>query len=302
VERQIDLNSLLLFYEVVEAGSLTAASIRLKLAKSTVSRRLTRLEHQFNSILLKKGTHKLALTEVGATLHKHCRQIVLEVQHATRQALSVHSDMQGPLRVAVPGDLGVTWLGAVVSDFLRLFPEITVAIQVHNSDIVDPTEEPFDIAVQIGETRPSRTVCKHLATLTRGIYASPEYLARRGTPQSPVECRSHDWIVTDVQERDGVWLFRKQSKGRAIGVGRKIVANSARLSRELAIAGQGLALIPDALCTDAVRDHRLARILGHWKTPPLQVVALFLSRDRIPKKTRAFLDLLAEKTKALTRA
>lgn len=297
-----DLNSLMLFYEVIEAGSMTAASAKLKLAKSTVSRRLARLEQDFGSVLVKKGTRKLALTEVGTSLHMGCRQIVADLQQATRQARSVHSEMQGTIRVSVPGDLGITWLGNIVLDFARLFPEISIAIRVNNSDIVDPISEPFDIAIQIGEKRPSAPVCKRIATLPRGVYASPEYLTRRGTPQLIEECETHDWIVTDVEERDGVWLFQKRRKGRATGGGRKIVVNSARLARELATGGLGLAMIPDALCEGPLENNQLVRVLPDWQCPASQVVALFLSRDRIPRKTRVFLDFFAERMATQTRS
>ena len=293
MDQKIDLNSLVLFYEVIEAGSLTAASAKLKLAKSTVSRRLTRLEQQVGSVLIKKGLQKLMLTEVGTTLHKGCEQIVANVRQATQQALSVHSNLQGTIRVSIPGDLGITWLGAVVADFVRQFPEILVEIRVHTADIVDPIKEPFDIAIQIGEKIPLAPVCKRIATLPRGVYASPGYLADHGIPQSLEDCKAHDWIVTDVQVRDGILMFQKRKRGKAITVSGKIIANSARLARELATAGLGLAMIPDALCEDRLQEGRLVRILPQWQCPALQVVALFLSRDRIPRKTRTFLDFFA---------
>lgn len=295
MDSKIDLNSLMLFYEVIEAGSLTAASVKLGLAKSTVSRRLASLERQFGSVLVKKNSRKLTLTEVGASLHKRCQKIAAEVQEATWQALGVHSNMQGLLRVSVPGDLGIDWLANVIADFTRLYPELTVAVRIHNTDIVDPIKEPFDIAIQIGEQRPNQAVCKHLATFSRGIYASPDYLARRGIPRSVADCYGHDWIVIDVQERDGVLLVRRSSKWRVIGAAHKIVANSARLARGLAILGLGLTLLPDVLAEDAVRNRRLVRVLVDWTSPPLHVVALFISRDRIPRKTRVFLEFVAER-------
>jgi DNA-binding transcriptional LysR family regulator len=302
MNRQLDLDYLMLFHDVVEAGSLTAASAKLKLAKSTVSRRLARLEQQVGSILVKRGTRKLALTEIGASLHSRCQRIAAEVQQASEQALGMHSNMQGMIRLSIPGDLGVIWLGSVISDFVRQFPEINMAVRINNSDMVDPIEEPFDLVIQVGETKPLRSVYRRLATLSRGIYASPEYLARRGTPRSLEECKAHEWIVTDVQVRDGVWLFRKGLKRRAISVASRIVVNSARLARELAIAGLGLALVPDTLCSDAVIQRRLVRVLTDWRTPALQVVALFLSRDRIPRKTRVFLEFLAERMSESTRS
>ena len=300
MDQQIDLNCLMLFYEVIEAGSLTAASAKLKLAKSTVSRRLASLERQFGSVLVKKNSRKLTLTEVGASLHKRCQNIAAEVHEATRQALGVHSNMQGLLRVSVPGDFGNDWLANVIADFTRLFPELTVAVRIHNTDIVDPIKEPFDIAIQIGERRPPQAVCKHLATFSRGIYASPDYLAQHGTPESLHDCQAHDWILLDVQERDGVLLLRRRSKGRVIVAAHKIIANSARLARELCTMGLGLTLLPDILAEDAVRDGRLIRVLVDWTSPPLHVVALFISRDHIPRKTRVFLEFFAERMSKVT--
>jgi DNA-binding transcriptional LysR family regulator len=298
MDRQLDLTSLMLFYEVVECGSLVAAGVKLKIAKSTVSRRLSRLEQQVGSILLKRGTRKLTLTEIGASLHSRCKRVASEVEQASREALGMQSNMLGTLRLSIPGDLGVSWLGGVISDFNRQFPDVAINVRIHNSDIVDPTDEPFDIVIQVGEKKPLRSVCRRLATLSRGIYVSPEYLAARGTPQSLEACKGHDWIVTDVQERDGVWLLRNNSKGRPISVVMKTVVNSARLAREFAISGLGLAMVPDILCRGAVQQGRLVRVLADWHAPPLHVGALLLSRDRIPRKTRVFLEFFAERMSA----
>jgi DNA-binding transcriptional LysR family regulator len=298
VNRQLDLTSLMLFYEVVECGSLAAAGAKLKLAKSTVSRRLTRLEQQVGSTLLKRGTKKLTLTEIGASLHSRCKRVAKEVEQASGEALGMQSDMLGTLRLSIPGDLGVSWLGDVIADFSRQFPDVTINVRLHNSDIIDPIEEPFDIVIQVGEKKPLRSVCRPLATLSRSIYASPRYLTARGKPQSLDASKEHDWIVTDVQERDGVWLFRNNSRGRAVSVAMKIVVNSARLAREFAISGLGLALVPDILCRGAVQQGRLVRILADWRAPALHVSALLLSRDRIPRKTRVFLEFFAQRMSA----
>jgi DNA-binding transcriptional LysR family regulator len=293
----MDLNSFVIFYEVIKAGSLTGAGTNLGLAKSTVSRRLAALERHLNAMLIKKGGRKLTLTEAGTSLYRHCEKIATELDEATREVVSAQSNMQGMLRVSIPSDLGIHWLANLVADFRRKFPEVTIALLVHNNDEVDLIKEPFDIAIQIGTMKPSQLICKRLATLDRGIYASPDYLARRGTPITLDECRQHDWIVTDVQERDGVWLFRRNKKREVVGIARKVVTNSARLAKDLAIKGAGLALILDCFCYDAIRDGRLRRVLLPWSSPPLQVAAVFLSRDRIPRKARTFLEFFAERMK-----
>lgn len=299
MDRQLDLTSLMLFYEIVECGSLAAAGAKLKIAKSTVSRGLARLEQQVGSSLLKRGTRKLTLTEIGASLHSRCKRVAKEVEQASAEALGMQSNMRGTLRLSIPGDLGVSWLGDVMADFSRQFPDVTINVRIHNSDIIDPIEEPFDIVIQVGETKPLRSVCRPLATLSRGIYVSPAYLAARGRPESLEASQGHDWIVTDVQQRDGVLLFRDNAKGgREVSVAMKVVVNSARLAREFAISGLGLALVPDTLCQSAVQQGRLVRVLADWHAPALHVSALLLSRDRIPRKTRVFLEFFAQKMSA----
>jgi DNA-binding transcriptional LysR family regulator len=294
----MDLDSLMLFYEVIRAGSLTAAGIKLQLAKSTISRRLARLEQHLGCILVKKSARKLTLTEVGTLLYQRCTNIAAELHDASQEVRTLHSGMQGTLRLTVPADFGVTWLARLIDDFVRLFPEITITIRLHNNDFIDLLKEPFDIAIQVGEIKPSQMVCKQLAIVPRGIYASPEYLARRGTPHSLEDCAKHDWIVTEVEQREGLWLSRRRSKRQAIRVTNKLVVNSARLGRELGIMGLGIVLIPDIFCTEAVQNQRLVRILIPWQSPPLRIAAFFLSRDRIPQKARAFLDFFADRARS----
>lgn len=296
LDRQIDLNALMLFYEVIEAGSFTAASAKLNLAKSSISRRLSRMEEQFGSILIKKSARKLTLTELGESLYQRCQRIAAELHAASSEASVEQSGMQGTLRVSVPSDFGVTWFANLIADFVKLCPQLTIVVRVHNSDLVDLTKEPFDIAIQVGALKKdSPLVCKRLAALSQGIYAGPEYIAQHGTPLSLGDCVRHSWVVTDVQQREGLSLLHGRSGRQAIRVAHRIVVDSARLARELAILNLGVVLIPEIFAADALQCQRLVRVLLPWQSPSLQVTALFLSRDRIPKRARVFLEFFAER-------
>ena len=290
----LDLDSLMLFHAVVNAGSLTAASADLHLAKSTVSRRLSQLERQVGAMLLKKSTRKLALTEVGAALNARCTRIAAELQEAGREAAHLQSDVQGMLRVSVPIEFGNAWLGKVLAEFATRYPEISLDIEL-SSRPADLIDDPFDLVINLGKPKLSRFAYRRLATLGRGVYASPDYLKRRGTPRSIEGFRDHECVVTGLQRREGVWSFTSQSRRRAIGVESRITVNSIRLARELVKNGAGLGLLPNLLCAQDLKDGRLVRILTGWKSPPLQVAALILARDALPNKTRVFLDFIASR-------
>lgn len=298
-DRQIDLNALMLFYEVIRAGSFTAASEKLNLAKSSISRRLSKMEEHFGSILIKKSARRLTLTEFGESLYQRCQRIAEEVQAVSSEALVEQSETQGTLRVSVPSDFGVTWFASLIVDFANQYPHVNMVVRVHNSDLVDLNKEPFDIAIQVGELKkPSALVCKHLAMLSQAIYASPQYVSQHGIPQSIADCGRHDWIVTDVQRREGLWLFQPNSERQAIRVPHRVVLNNVRLARELAVMGLGVVLMPEIFGADAVHQKRLVRVMVPWQIPPLQVTAIVLSRDRIPKRARVFLEFFAERTRS----
>ena len=112
------------------------------------------------------------------------------------------------------------------------------------------------------------------------------------------DCGRHDWIVTDVQRREGLWLFQPNSERQAIRVPHRVVLNNVRLARELAVMGLGVVLMPEIFGADAVHQKRLVRVMVPWQIPPLQVTAIVLSRDRIPKRARVFLEFFAERARA----
>lgn len=290
----LDLDALMLFYQVVAAGSLTAAAVRLRLAKSTVSRRLAQLERRAGAMLLKKSTRRLALTELGQAVHARCERIATELEAVRREALRMQSDVQGTLRVSVPLEFGNAWLGRNLSEFTRMHPAIAVEVELSGRP-ADLIAEPFDIAIHVGRLEPSRLAYRRLAALERGVYASPAYLERMGTPRSIDDLRRHECVVTGLQQREGVWSFRTRSGRRAIGVTSRITVNSIRLARELVKSGAGLGLLPNVLCAEDVQAGRLTRVLAGWKSPPVPITALILTREAMPRKTRVFLDFLAER-------
>ena len=152
---QLDLNSVMLFYEVVNAGSLTKAGEKLHVATSTISRRLAQLERQVGTLLLKKNTRKLAPTEIGKGLYKRCKRIACEVADMGLAAEATRSELQGNLRVSLQVEVGTAWLGRALAEFAIEYPGITLEIDV-TSKMIDLIDAPYDGAIDIGRLKPSR--------------------------------------------------------------------------------------------------------------------------------------------------
>lgn len=289
---KIDLNALMLFQEVVSAGSITRACATTGISKSTISRKLTQLENEVGSLILKKNSRTLAVTGIGRTLYEYARRIAAEAVNAGLETAEMQSTLGGTLRVSMPTDFGVAWLGRVVAAFAVQHPDIRLEIDM-NSGAVDLVKEPYDIAIHLGQPSPSRLVYRRLAALSRGIYASPDYLEKWGVPKTINELSEHHCIITEQQRSEGVWTFRNASRRRRVEVSGRAVVNNIGLVRELVIGGVGIGVLNHSLCHNDVAAKRLVRILSSWESPPLQATALILSRDRIPRKTRAFLDFIA---------
>ena len=298
--RKMDLNSLVLFYEVVNAQSISKASRKLGIPKSTLSRKLSFLEDQAGAVLLKKGSRQLATTDIGQALYEHCERIAGEIEDAGLGAVRMQTELRGTLRVSMPVDFGIAWLSRAIAAFAIRYPEIHLVIDA-NSRWIDVTEEPYDVAVQLGALRDMQSGVRHLASINRGVYASPAFLQRQGTPEEIGDFGRFDCIVTEHQRTEGVWTFRSASGDKIIDVTGRITVNHIGVARELVIGGVGLGILPNIMCQNDIRTNRLVRVLTDWESPSLEVSATFLGRRKESRRLRAFLDVMSEQLNASDR-
>jgi len=160
---------------------------------------------------------------------------------------------------------------------------------------VNPREDPYDLTIQLGPLKDTDLTYRRIATITRGVYASPEYLRRRGVPLAVDDLHRHDCIITTQQRADGIWTLRNEAQHRYANVEGKVVVNNISIAREMAIGHVGMAMLPNVMCANDLRNGRLERVLKHWESPSVHATALVLSRKGMPSKIRAFLDFLSER-------
>jgi DNA-binding transcriptional LysR family regulator len=295
----IDLNLLMLFLEIVNAGSISQASVRLQSPKATLSRKLRQLEEQVGAVLLKRGPHTRELTDVGRALLYHCERIAADASVAGRIAAEMQSHLSGAMHISIPFGLGNTWISRALTQFALTHPDVKLTIDVTNR-WVDVSEEPYDVAIYIGRVRNEHLPVRLLAELPRGIYASPAYIERVGAPRCPSDLLKHDCIALETQINDGLWTLPDPDDGSPARLSPRMTVNDVVVAREMALAGLGLAMLTHALCEAEVAARKLIRLLPDHPIPPIPMMATFLERRHMPLRTRAFIDLLAETIRADT--
>ena len=219
--RKLDLNALLLFFEVTNARSISAAAKKLGIPKSTISRKIQFLEDQTGATLFRKGSRKLATTDIGQALYEHCERIASEIEEAGLGTARMQTELRGTLRVSMPVDFGIGWLSHAIAAFAVNYPDIHLVIDA-NSRWVDVTVEPYDVAVQLGPFPKTQGGTRPLASITRGVYASPQFLERCGTPINIDDFGRFDCIVTEHQRAEGVWNFRSELGAKVINVAGRV--------------------------------------------------------------------------------
>ncbi|MEW6767055.1 MAG: LysR family transcriptional regulator [Pseudomonadota bacterium] len=295
--RKLDLNALLLFYEVTNARSISAAAEKLGVPKSTISRKLQFLEDQTGAVLFRKGSRKLVTTDIGQALYEHCERIASEIEEAGLGTARMQTELRGTLRVSMPVDFGIGWLSRAMAAFAVDYPDIDLVIDA-NSRWVDVSVEPYDVAVQLGPLPETQGGQRHLATITRGVYASPGFLARAGVPSNIDDFGRFDCIVTEHQRAEGVWTFRGSQGAKIIDVAGRVTVNHIGIARELVVGGVGLGILPNIMCQNDIRAKRLVRVLTDWESPMLEVSATYPGKRKESRRLRTFLDFMENKLKS----
>ena len=291
--RQYEPNELLLFARVADAGSFSRAAERIGLPKSSVSRRIAAFEERLGERLMLRTTRRLTLTEFGTQLLEHARAVANEVDAVA--ALTEHRQARpsGRLRVSMPSDFANMLLTDALAAFVVAYPGISLELDL-SPRRVDLLGENFDLVVRIGELPDDALlVARRLAVLSAGLYAAPAYLAARGEPALPEDLAQHDALR--LLGRDGEplgWTLASGSRRwEGLPPGRTS-ANSPELLVKFALAGAGIAAVPDHLAAAGLRGGALQRVLPDWCLPAHTAWAVFPGRRLMPAKTRAFLDML----------
>lgn len=300
VGESMDLNDVAVFEKVVSEGSLTAAANRLNQPKSSVSRSLSRLEADLGVRLLQRTTRKLHLTEAGQLFFDRTRRVLGELRDAEQAVTQLQEAPRGNLRMTMPVELGMKFVGRVVAEFMLRHPEVSIEVEL-SGRLVNLVEEGFDLALRIGEFRDSSLVARRMGNLSGRFFASPAYIGRHGLPRKPEELLEHEVVLFMQSRENTLQLFRQPLRGDddqpacRLAVKGRLTVNNSSMAADAAIAGLGIALVPAFLCAEAVAAGQLLPVLPEFRVCHGGLYAMYPSREHMPVALRMFLDFLGER-------
>lgn len=285
------------FFTVVETGSLTAAARQLAIPKSTLGRRLTRLEESLDSQLVVRTPRHTEITPTGRLLYERGEPLLACLDEVGAAVMDRPTEPSGTLRVAAPPDVAATLLGRLCAELTRRHPKISVSLVASNA-VVDLLSDGFDVAlrVHLGDLPDNASLrVRRLGTVEVGLFASPEYLEAHGTPRTPAQLERHALVAMDgPRSRRWSLVHARSDRTARVRVSPVISSNDHQALRGAALAAAGIASLPEFLCTTAVAEGRLARVLPTWSLGIAHVSLLWPASRHAAPRVRAFLDLAIE--------
>ncbi len=278
---------------VVEEGGFTSAARKLGVSKSTASKTVRALEERVGAPLLVRNTRHVSMTTAGRVFYERCAAALELLDQAEAAVAHEHEEVRGVLRVSLPLSFGVLYVTTAMADFQRAHPDLKVEASFTDRKI-DLVDEGYDLAIRAGVLRDSDLLSRRLATMRLYVVASPEYLARRGEPTHPEELKDHPCLRYSLLVDRHRWpLVGPDGETHVVSVAGPLEADNGHAIIEAAAAGLGLALQPDWLAAEAIKEGRLVRVLDGWASPPQGLWALYPPERRHSPKVTRFVDHLA---------
>jgi DNA-binding transcriptional LysR family regulator len=285
-ERILDIEDLQTFVEVADAGGVSPAALRLGISKSMVSRRLARLEAELGVQLLARTTRGAALTEAGTTFRDYAARACAEIDQA-RETLLPTGELQGRLRIAAPLTFGPTHFAAVLADMARQHPKLQ--IQTRYSDrFVDLIAEGYDCAIRLGYLKDSNLIARHVGPIHGRLVASPDYIAAQGAPETPEDIVAHEALMQGTES----WQFMDGDKIVTVHPQGRFKADNGAALIAAAIAGLGIAYLPDTLIQEHVTSGALVPVMPKYPPRPAGIYVIRPPGQHPTRKIKVLTEML----------
>jgi DNA-binding transcriptional LysR family regulator len=284
----LEIEDLRTFVEVADAGGVSPAAQRLGVAKSIVSRRLLRLERELGVQLLARSTRGTALTEAGATFRDYAARVCTEVD-AAKEMISPAGELRGRLRIAAPLSFGPTHFAPIIAEMAQRHPELHIQT-CYTDRFVDLIAEGYDCAIRVGYLPDSTLIAKRVGPIYGKLVASPSYVKAHGSPETLEELIAHQALMQGTeawQLTDGDKILNVRPHGR-------FKADNGTALLAAAVAGLGIAYLPDGLTDEYVASGALIPVLLRHRPPPAGAYVVRPPGQHPSRKIKALTELLIE--------
>lgn len=283
------------FAQVVESGSFAKGAERLGISTTAISRQVGELEAHLQTRLLNRTTRRVSLTESGRAYYERVVQLLADLEEAEQEASRAAVVPRGVIKLTTAVNFGVRHVAPAIAAFLARHGEVRFDVSLSDR-VIDLVEEGFDLGIRIGTAGPHNVVARKLGETRVVPCASPDYLAKHGTPQQPEDLARHNCFTYEYVTPRNVWTFRDaDGRERPVRVGGNLHSNNGDLLAEAAARGAGIVFEPAFIVGPEVRAGRLVPLLQDFAPAPLPIYAVYPSRKHLSAKVRLFVDFLIER-------
>lgn len=259
-----DLEAMAVFAKVAELRSFAGAAEELNLSKATVSKLVGRLEQRLGARLFNRTSRRLALTDLGRSLAGRAGRLLAEAEAVEAEALAQSAVPRGTVRLAAPMSFGLRRIGPILPEFLERYPEVSVDLHLADA-VVDLIGEGFDMALRIGLLPDSSLRARRLCPVRRMVVGAPAYFERRGRPTHPAQLAEHACLGYAYLSTPDVWRFANAAgETFSLRPAGPLRANNADALTAALLAGLGVAVQPDFIVEEALKDGSLEAVMPTW--------------------------------------
>jgi len=288
------LEDMAMFVRVVEAGSITKAAEQLNIAKSAVSRRLKDLEERLGNQLISRTTRHSKLTQAGEQYYQQVTNILSAVDAINEYTTDAPMRIEGTLKMTAPLSFGIMHLNDIIDEYAHQHPNLKFELDFSDRRI-DLIEDGYELAIRIGALRDSSYQAKQLALIRCVICASPDYLARMGTPETLADLEGHEFLQYSLTQTNSIELMDAQGKRHHRKIDAKIKATNGEFLVDLAVKGHGITFLPTFIAYKKLQLGELVPVLQQYQLPTLKAYAIYPKNRFLSQRCRYLIDFIAER-------
>jgi len=288
------LDDLATFVAVVEKGGQTAAARHLGRSLQSVNRSLMALEQCIGIELVRRTTRQSSPTEAGLAFYRRIKPALVEIADARQEAANRRADFSGVIRIGAPVQFAAAQVAPAICDFMERHPRVEVELRPSDRE-ADLVDDELDVAIRIRELADSTLKVRRLGELRVVVFGAPAYFARNGRPGHPLDLARHECIVRVVDRYPEPWPFHVGGRRKLMQVNGRFRTDSVAATATAVLSGLGLGLAPLWQIRGLLDQGLVELILEEFEAPRLPINAVFPPTRMPIAKTRAFIDLLAER-------
>ncbi|MBN8757909.1 MULTISPECIES: LysR family transcriptional regulator [Variovorax] len=294
----MDLQSLTLLVEILDAGNLSAAARRLKMTRANVSYHLNQLERSVGAQLVRRTTRRAEPTEIGLRLYQHGVAIQGELLAARESVTTLGQGLQGRVRLSVPSGYGQLVMADWLIDFKRQYPGIVLDVVFENR-IEDLLRDEVDIAIRVIPEPPQNLVAREMGPVRYVACASADYAARHPLPVQLDALQGAPVVTAAVIGRQlRVSAYQGETR-REVILEPTLISENFLFLRQAILAGLGIGLVPDYVVQEDVRKGDVATTLDDWRLSIFgtQMFMLYMPNRQHTRAIRTFIDFVLERVR-----